>query len=186
MEEKMPRVTRIGIFIDGQNLYHAQKELGIHIDYGKFINQIKKWFAEKNPRDVWVEFVRYYGLDVSSVYARSPAYKFFISRLKKSGINIIGKDFKIIRNENSNHSYTYRKLNFDVEIAVDAMDLINRYDVFVLVSGDSDFDYLAARLKSYQKSVCAISTQNIMSQELKSRSHIAIWLEKIADKIKLK
>jgi len=181
MKGKKSRTMKIGIFIDGQNLYHVQKELGVYINYEKLIRQVKKWFAEKNQKNVWVEFVRYYNLDISSEHA-TKHYKSFINKIKEFNIKIVGKDFKNIKNGNHSH----RKLDFDLMIAVDAINLINLYDVFVLVSGDSDFNYLVEKLKGQQKNICIISTRDAISKELASSSHVIIWLEKIADEIKLK
>ena len=43
------------------------------------------------------------------------------------------------------------KCNFDVEISVDAMRLIDKYDTFCLFFGDADFVYLLSFLKNKGK-----------------------------------
>lgn len=48
------------------------------------------------------------------------------------------------------------KANFDVEIAVDAMRLMEHYDAFVLLSGDADFAYLLKRLREAGKKTILI------------------------------
>jgi uncharacterized LabA/DUF88 family protein len=48
------------------------------------------------------------------------------------------------------------KCNFDVEIAVDAIRLIDSYDTFCLLSGDADFAALIRHLKAKNKKVFII------------------------------
>lgn len=48
------------------------------------------------------------------------------------------------------------KSNFDVEISVDAIRLINKYDTFCLLSGDSDFARLAEFLKKQGKKLLSL------------------------------
>ncbi len=56
------------------------------------------------------------------------------------------------------------KSNFDVEIAVDAMKLIQNYDTFCLLSGDADFAYLNTYLRTKGKKVILIKGGHITSQ----------------------
>lgn len=49
-----------------------------------------------------------------------------------------------------------RKSNFDVEIAVDAIKMIEHYDTFCLLSGDADFVYLNNFLRKKGKKVIII------------------------------
>ena len=46
-----------------------------------------------------------------------------------------------------------RKCNFDVEIAVDAIKMMNYYDTFCLFSGDADFAYLNSFLRKKGKKI---------------------------------
>lgn len=59
-----------------------------------------------------------------------------------------------------------RKANFDVEIAVDAMDMIDTYETAILFSGDSDFDHLVRRLKKKGKTILVFSTRHHIAKEL--------------------
>ncbi len=56
------------------------------------------------------------------------------------------------------------KCNFDVEIAVDAVKLIEGYDTFCLLSSDADFVHLARFLKSKGKKVVLIKGGHIVHQ----------------------
>ncbi|MFA6554251.1 MAG: NYN domain-containing protein [Candidatus Paceibacterota bacterium] len=56
------------------------------------------------------------------------------------------------------------KCNFDVEISVDAIKLLDHYDTFCLFSGDADFVHLARFLKGKGKKVILIKGGNITHQ----------------------
>ncbi len=64
------------------------------------------------------------------------------------------------------------KCNFDVEIAVDVIKLLEKYDTCCLFSGDADFIYLNKFLKKKGKKVILIKG-----------GHITRELRKSADKI---
>ncbi len=56
------------------------------------------------------------------------------------------------------------KSNFDVEIAVDVMKLIEKYDSICLLSSDADFAYLNMYLRSRRKKVILIKGGHITHQ----------------------
>jgi len=62
-----------------------------------------------------------------------------------------------------------RKANFDVEITIDVLEMIDKFDTLVLFSGDSDFDYLIRKLRAKGKRVIVISTKHHISKELIQR-----------------
>ncbi|MEK7140402.1 MAG: NYN domain-containing protein [Patescibacteria group bacterium] len=64
------------------------------------------------------------------------------------------------------------KCNFDVEISVDAIKLMEHYDTLCLFSGDADFVHLARFLKGRDKKIIIIKGGNIVHQ-----------LKDIADKV---
>ena len=53
------------------------------------------------------------------------------------------------------------KSNFDVEISVDAIRTLDRYDTFCLFSGDSDFAYLSRFLKRKGKNIIVIASGQV-------------------------
>lgn len=61
-----------------------------------------------------------------------------------------------------------RKCNFDVEIAVDAIKMIQHYDTFCLYSGDADFVYLNNFLRKKGKKVILIKGGFITTKLRKS------------------
>jgi uncharacterized LabA/DUF88 family protein len=58
----------------------------------------------------------------------------------------------------------------DVEITVDAMHHVEKYDIVLLFSGDSDFMALVSYLRNKDKSVYVYSSENNISHELRTGS----------------
>jgi len=73
---------------------------------------------------------------------------------------------KFIRDKNDVEHGGHRKANLDVEITLDAVDLKDQYDSFVLCSGDGDFEPLLKYLKAHRKRCVVISTKGHIAVEL--------------------
>lgn len=70
------------------------------------------------------------------------------------------------------------KCNFDVEICVDAIRLLDKYDTFCLFSSDADFAYLCQFLKKRGKKIIIIRG-GFIQRELKSSSDLDINAQQI-------
>ncbi len=77
----------------------------------------------------------------------------------------------------------HEKGNMDVEITIDAVNLLEYFDAVVLFSGDSDFLSLVNYLRSQKKQVFVISSKNNVSQELRTGADGYIDILKINDDI---
>lgn len=141
---------KLGIFIDEANVYHSQKTLGWQVDYLK----LKKYFEEHGE----ITVLNFY---TSFLNKNGPQNKRF-EILSRNGFKIIKKRLKFIK---SKHGQFIKKGNLDIELAVDAYRLRETYDIFVLFSGDSDFEYLLKLLKKDHKIIWVISTGGHISQE---------------------
>jgi len=56
------------------------------------------------------------------------------------------------------------KCNFDVELSVDAVKLIEKYDTFCLLSSDADFAYLNTHIRSKGKKVILVKGGHVTHQ----------------------
>lgn len=108
----------------------------------------------------------------ANIRYRSSIYR--IDKAKKSGFLVKTKEIKMIPNYDEEGLFLGKtpKCNFDVEITMDILIKINKYNTIMLFSGDSDFGSLLAYLKTKNKRIIIICTRNRMSIEL----------EKVADK----
>jgi uncharacterized LabA/DUF88 family protein len=139
-----------GVFIDAANLSRSAQKFGLTVDYKK----LAKFFREGNDKTI----LRYYGPKFDH------KQESFFGMLNAKGFKIITKPIKVIHNY-AEHT-DVRKANFDVEIAVDAVRLMKQFTVFVLFSGDSDFQYLCKYLKKARKTIVVFSTRWRVAKEL--------------------
>jgi len=64
----------------------------------------------------------------------------------------------------------HEKGNMDVEITIDAIHHINKYDTAVFFSGDSDFLALIKYIRNGGKKIYVFSSKNNISEELRTGS----------------
>jgi len=122
------RAERVALFVDVQNVYYTTREaFGRHFDYHAF----------------WARFAAGREVVVANAYAverGDPRQRQFQAILRTIGFDVKLKPF-IQRRDGS------AKGDWDVGIALDAMEAGPRVDHLVLVSGDGDFDLLVDRLR---------------------------------------
>ncbi|MGM0984763.1 MAG: NYN domain-containing protein [Pseudomonadota bacterium] len=121
-------MERVAIFIDVQNVYYTTREaFGRHFDYSTF----------------WARFAAGREVVVANAYAvdrGDPRQQQFQAILRRIGFTVKLKPY-IQRRDGS------AKGDWDVGIALDAMEAAPRVDRVVLVSGDGDFDLLVERMR---------------------------------------
>lgn len=121
-------MTKVAIFVDIQNVYYTVREAyGRNFDYNKF------WAQATANRDVVKAFC--YAIDRGDQKQRE-----FQNILRAIGFDVKLKPF-IQRSDGS------AKGDWDVGIALDAMEYAEQADVIVLVSGDGDFDILVNKIR---------------------------------------
>lgn len=160
---------KILVIIDAANLESSVKSLDWWIDYIR----LRDVFMDKNLLEIRDYCVRH---DTENQDR-------FFTFLKRNGFTLITKPLKIIKAEDVSRG-DIRKANFDVEIAVDAMEMADSFDTLVLFSGDSDFDYLLKKLRGKNKNIIVISTKHHISKELIESGDKYIDLKKLKSLIK--
>ena len=146
----------------------SAKDLNFRIDYQKLCLWLKK-----NYHLVFIGFF--------TVRFNNKKHDAFLTFLKKTGYKLTTKPLEVIKSrKNGAH---LRKANFDVEIAVEAMKRIGKFDVFMLFSGDSDFDYLIKELKRNGKKTIVASLKHHISKELIESADYYLNLKKIKNEI---
>jgi len=99
-----------------------------------------------------------------------------IDKARKCGFRIRTKDIKEIDDFDDEGKFVgrIRKCNFDVEMALDMLTKMPKYDTAFLWSGDSDFHGLLRYLTSQKKKVITICCRNFASNELQHHSGLFI------------
>ena len=155
------------VYIDGANVFYAQKDLNWTIDWVKTKDCLNK--------DWDILELRYY----TGVREKDEKMASYLRYLDHVGITTITKPLKKIK---TTDGFIF-KSNFDVEMTTDILLDRTNLDEVILFSGDSDFNYLAKKLKDLGKQIVVISSRKMISWELKLTADRYIFLEDIREKI---
>jgi len=119
---------RVGVFIDVQNMYYAARQLKGKLDFDALLQAC---VLDRQLIQATAYVVESKEIDQSG----------FIAMLQQRAIEVRRKTLKI-RSDGS------MKGDWDMEMALDVLDMAPKLDVVVLVSGDGDFTSLVKRVKS--------------------------------------
>jgi uncharacterized LabA/DUF88 family protein len=147
---------RVYVFIDAANLFYSQRNLGWRISYEKLIKYFRKECGTNVKCFVYIA----YNED------RKRERK-FLDMLDINGYILRTKAIKKIRV--SKHLQKY-KGNLDMELALEMVELSNKYTTAVLMSGDSDFSAPIDRIKDKKKRIIVMSTRGRIAKELLERA----------------
>lgn len=136
---------RVGIFIDGANLYSATKGLAFDMDYRKLLDEFRKHgrFVRASYYTALVE-----DQDFSPIRP-------LVDWLDYNGYSLVTKPAKEYTDANGRRRY---KGDMDVEIAVDLVQATSFIDHAFLFSGDGDFVAAIEAAKSKGTRVSVVST----------------------------
>lgn len=151
---------KIGIYIDGANLFYQGKRSGWHIDYKKF----HTWAAKGNE----IVVAKYFIGDPFWEPAKT-INQALNSYLKRVGFEVITKPLKRLKTKNGGLK---NKCNFDVEIHDEIIHDLDKIDIVYLVSGDSDFVRTKERVLSKKKKIKFLSYKLGCSWELRMSWHV--------------
>ena len=144
-------MKRIAVFVDGSNFYYTQKKLGWEVDSERLLDYCEE-----------------YGEIVEAIYytgaSNDPKQRKFHDWLAYNGYSLVTKPLKTIYDQTT--WQTTQKANLDVEIVLDMFNMIDRYDMAILISGDGDFERALQQLKSRGKEAKVISTRGCIAIEL--------------------
>ncbi|MDH3597819.1 MAG: NYN domain-containing protein, partial [Rhodospirillales bacterium] len=136
---------RVGLFIDGANLYATARALGFDIDYKRLLD-----LFETKCR--LVRALYYTALVEDQEY--SPIRP-LIDWLDYNGYTMVTKPTKEFTDSSGRRKI---KGNMDIELAIDVMEMAEHLDHIVLFSGDGDFRRLVEAIQRRGRRVTVVST----------------------------
>lgn len=136
---------KIALFIDGANLYATSKALGFDIDYRKLLASFQK-------QGYLLRAYYYTALVEDQEYS---SIRPLIDWLDYNGYKVVTKPAKEFTDSTGRRKI---KGNMDIELAIDALDLVAHVDHYVIFSGDGDFRSLVEALQRHGRKVTVIST----------------------------
>jgi uncharacterized LabA/DUF88 family protein len=165
---------KIAVFIDGANLYAASRALGFDIDYRRLL----KDFQEKA---YLIRAVYYTALAEDQEYS---SIRPLIDWLDYNGYKVVTKPLKEFTDAQGRRKV---KGNMGIELVVDAMEIADHIDHFVLFSGDGDFRYLVEALQRKGKKVTVASTVKtqppMISDDLRRQADHFMELNQLAAEV---
>lgn len=159
---------RVYVFIDASNVFYSQRTLGWQIAYQKLMAYFKRECGES------VKCFIYAAYDENRRSERK-----FLDMLEINGYVVRAKAIKKIRVGKNHHKH---KGNLDIELALEMVELVSKYDTAVLLSGDSDFAAPISRIKDRGKRVIVMSTRGHVARELLEQAKY-LDLRKLRDDI---
>jgi uncharacterized LabA/DUF88 family protein len=165
---------RIGLFIDGSNLYAAARALNFDIDYKRLLNV----FAAKGHL---IRAFYYTALVEDQEY--SPIRP-LIDWLDYNGYTMVTKPTKEFTDASGRRKI---KGNMDIELAIDVMEMAEHLDHIVLFSGDGDFRRLVEAVQRRGTRVTVVSTVRsqppMVADELRRQADTFIELQELQPSI---
>ncbi len=128
MKAQLYKSQRIGVLVDVQNLYYSARNL-----YQKKVN-FENILKDAVQNRTLIRAIVYV------VKTEEFKEKTFFEALERIGYEIKAKDLQIFYGGS-------KKADWDVGLAMDAIELAPKLDVIVLVSGDGDYIPLVQHLK---------------------------------------
>ncbi|MCW5723655.1 MAG: NYN domain-containing protein [Maricaulaceae bacterium] len=165
---------RIGLFIDGANLYSTSKSLEFDIDYRKLLEEFRKLGR--------LVRANYYTalLETEDFTPLRP----LVDWLDYNGFSLITKQAKEYSDETGRRRV---KGNMDVEMTVDLVEAANYLDHIVLFTGDGDFRYAIAAVQRKGVRVTVASSLKasppMVSDDLRRQADAFIDIMDLKDKI---
>ncbi len=166
---------RVGLFIDGSNLYAAAKALNFDIDYKLLL----KHFATRG------HLVRAFYYTALIDEAEYSPLRPLVDWLDYNGYTMVTKPAK----EFTDATTGKRKIkgNMDIELAIDMLEMADKLDHIVLFSGDGDFRRLVEAVQRRGVRVAVVSTiksnPSMIADELRRQADTFIELDSIKSAI---
>jgi len=163
---------RVLVVVDEANLMWTARAVNKRADWQK----VRGYLASKDEGRELVEMVAYVGLppERSDFTEKREKKLGFVHWLRTNGFMVVSKDGSPTEGEKY-------KANVDVIMAIDTLDLVEstRPDVVVMVTGDSDFAYLAEKLRRRGIRVEVASLEQALSGKLRAAANDFIDLREV-------
>jgi uncharacterized LabA/DUF88 family protein len=161
----MAASKRVYVFIDASNLWAAQKAKGKSFDYSKLTAYLRSHFA---ATDLQIFYYTAYPAEGTRTYSLDARHRFFTFLKKGLKFTVRKKELKRISVVDGDEESIQEKGNMDVEMTIDVLHHLAKYDTAVFFTGDSDFLALVSYLRRGGKQVFIFSSKNNVSQELRT------------------
>lgn len=170
----MGNLHRVMVIADGDNTFMAAHNFNRKINWHK----VRDYLADPKEGRELIEMVIYLGLPPGKerFEEQRKSKEKFVYWARSNGFLVVAKEGKAKGDDYEN--------NVDVVMAIDAIELALEIkpDIVVLVTGDSDFAYLAEKLRRRGIRVEVASVEQSLGSELKNSANSVVDLTEVFDK----
>jgi uncharacterized LabA/DUF88 family protein len=171
LEEKMQRVA---LFVDGANMFYAQRDNGWFIDF----RSVYQMFTDNREKAAAYYFT-------ATPHAADPErvknYRRFRTALQSIGYSVVDKEVKVISSPSS--GIVKVKGNLDIELVFRILTEKDTYDEAVLMGGDSDYVPIVGHLRALGKTVTIVGRRESVSNDLINAANKFVDLNSIRDRV---
>jgi len=150
-------MQRVSIFVDGANMYYAQKKLGWYVDFRKVLA-----FFGRDAGNVISEAYYYTGADSQAKNRDNAFHEYLIY----SGYTVHTKAIKQMVDDSTGD--IVEKANLDIELVIDMFNTVTLYETCILMSGDSDFERALELVRSKGKRIAVVAHPEMTARELRN------------------
>ncbi len=155
----------IYVFIDASNVWNIVKSKRKFIEYSHLKNYLKEKF---NAKEIKIFYYDAYPKEGTRDYDLNGKHRFYTYLKKGLGFIVRKKELKRISNITKDGESIIEKGNMDVEMTIDVLHYLDKYNIAIFFTGDSDFLALVSYLRNRGKKVYIFSSQNSVSEELRT------------------
>ncbi|MGE3076780.1 MAG: NYN domain-containing protein [Dehalococcoidia bacterium] len=161
-------ISRVGVFVDSANVELAIDRLRTRVDWKKVLNLIAD------------------GRQIVRAIAYSPVHDDpnVSIETQRFAEPFLGKGYKVVTKPLKRFADGTIKANVDIEMACDIIEMLDRLDVVVLVSGDGDFQRLVEVIQGKGVRVEVMAVGSSTASSLRNAADSFIDLQAIIQKVK--
>lgn len=167
-------MQRVALFVDGANMFYAQKDNGWHIDF-KLVHQ---YFMDNREKAAAYYFTA--SPPVGDAL-KVDKYRRFRTALIHLGYTVVDKEVKVLTDPATGQ--TKLKGNLDIDLVFKMLTAMDGYDEAVLLGGDADYVPIINHLRNSGKIVKVVGRRRSTATEVVNAATKFIDLEEIRNRI---
>ncbi|MCW5933019.1 MAG: NYN domain-containing protein [Fimbriimonadia bacterium] len=152
-------MERVSIYVDGANMYYAQKRLGWFIDFRKLITYFRAHMGMK------VSEAYYYTAVDPLARNRDTTFHDY---LLHSGYVLRTRPLKGGADGHPQEEVPWERIELAVDMTVDMLLALYQYDTCAILSGDGNFERIVEALRAKCKRVMIFAHPDMTARELRN------------------
>jgi len=168
------KMQRVALFVDGANMFYAQRDNGWFIDF----RSVYQMFTDNREKAAAYYFT-------ATPHMADPekvrSYRRFRTALQSMGFSVVDKEVTVISNPSA--GVVKVKGNLDIELVFRILTEKDTYDEAVLMGGDSDYVPIVSHLRALGKTVTIVGRRESVSNSLINVANKFVDLNSIRDRV---